>query len=175
MHPQALVVMGLFAGFALTVVVVILQSPSAFRVAAGPLTGEAYFETVATWLAAVGSISVFGVLATLELASGLAAPGSGSDRLGYACFLVALFGWMVVLPLLLLPFTRVGAGVEVALEIGLLYAYFSASGSAPAPTAGNAGRRAEAPLPGSRITRRSFPRARPVPPSARTPSPSAFP
>jgi len=123
-HQQALVVMGFFSGFAFTALVLIMQSPTAFRVAVGPLSGEEYFEALTTAIAVVGSVCIFGVLAAMEVAAGLAEAASSVDKFGFACFLVGLFGLVCVLPLLLIPFTRIGAAILVGLEIVLLVIYF---------------------------------------------------
>ncbi len=124
-HQQALVVMGFFSGFALTALVVIMQSPASFHVAVGPLSGEEYFEALSTAIAIVGSVCIFGVLAAMEVAGGLAEEGSVVDKFGYTCFLIGLFGFVGVLPLLLVPFTRIGSAILVGLEITLLIIYFA--------------------------------------------------
>ena len=123
LHQQALLVMGLFTGFAITSLVVIMQSPATFHVEVWPLSAEGYF--VITTIALVGSVCVFGVLAAMEVAGGLAETGSGLDKFGYACFLIGLFGLVAILPLLLLPFASMGAAIVVACEIILLIVYFS--------------------------------------------------
>ncbi len=125
--------MGFFAGFSITALVVIMQSPATFHVAVGFLSAEAYFEMLITLIALVGSVCVFGVLATMEIAGGTAEVGSGLDRFAYACFLIGLFGLVAVLPLLLLAFTALGAGVVLAVELILFIVYFASQSKAPAP------------------------------------------
>ncbi len=141
LHQQALLVMGLFTGFALTALVVIMQSPRTFHVAVWPLSAQGYFETLTTTIALVGSVCIFGVLAAMEVAGGIAEIGSGLDKFGYACFLIGLFGLVAVLPLLLLPFTRIGAVTVIASEIILLVVYFSSQSKATSPKPRNSGRR----------------------------------
>jgi hypothetical protein len=124
-HQQALVVMGLFSGFTITALVVIMQSPSSFHVAVGPLSGEEYFEALITAIAIVGSVCIFGVLAAMEVAGGLAEEGSTVDKFGFICFLVGLVGFVGVLPLLLVPYTRIGSAIIVGPELALLAIYFT--------------------------------------------------
>jgi len=123
-HQQALVVMGFFSGFAFTALVLIMQSPTAFRVAVGPVSGEMYFEALTTAIAVVASVCIFGVLAAMEVAAGLADSGSLVDKFGFACFLLGVLGFVAVLPLLLVPFTEIGSAILVGLEIVLLLVYF---------------------------------------------------
>jgi len=127
-HQQALVVMGFFSGFAITGLVLIMQSPAAFHVAVGPISGEEYFEALTTAIAVVGSVCIFGVLAAMEVATGLAEEGSAIDKFGFGCFLIGVFGLVCVLPLLLVPFTRIGSAILVGLEIALLIVYFVSPG-----------------------------------------------
>jgi len=125
LHQQALIVTGFFSGFALTALVVIIQAPTAFHVAVGPLSADEYFQALTTSIAVVASICVFGVLAAMEMAAGLAEEGSAIDKFGFACFLTGLFGLVGVLPLLLLPFSHVGSVILIGLEIILLFVYFA--------------------------------------------------
>ncbi len=141
LHQQALLVMGLFAGFSTTVLVVILQSPVDFLVDVGPISGHAYFDTLITLIAAVASVCVFGVLATMELAAGAAEIGSALDKFGYACFLIGLFGVVAVLPLLLVAFTGLGAVLVLILEAILLIVYFTSRVEAPRSEGSEPGRR----------------------------------
>jgi hypothetical protein len=131
LHQQALVVMGFFTGFSITALVVIMQASRSFHVPLGPLSAGEYFETLISTIALVDVVSVFGILATMEVAGGIAALGSGTDRFGYACFLIGLFGLVAVFPLLLFPFTSAGAAIVLVAEAILLTVYFSAPGAAP--------------------------------------------
>lgn len=123
-HQQALVVMGFFSGFAITALVLTMQSPAVFHVGVGPVSGEEYFEALTTVIAIVGSVCIFGVLAAMEVAAGLADEGSVVDKFGFACFLTGLLGLVGVLPLMLVLFTRVGSAILVCFEIILLIIYF---------------------------------------------------
>jgi len=129
-HQQALVVMGFFSGFAITALVLIMQSPASFHVSIGPVSSEEYFEALSTAIAAVGSVCIFGVLAAMEVATGLAEEESMVDRFGFAGFLIGLLGLIAVLPLLLVPFTRMGSAILVGLEVFLLVIYFVSPGKA---------------------------------------------
>ncbi len=141
LHQQALVVMGLFAGFSITVLVVILQSPIEFLAGVGAFSGPIYFDTLVTLIAAVASVCVFGVLATMELAAGTAEVGSALDKFGYVCFLLGLFGVVAILPLLLVAFTSLGAVLLLVFEAILLAVYFTSRVEAPGPKPGAGGPR----------------------------------
>lgn len=124
LHQQALIVAGLFTGLTLTALVLVLSSPAAFRVAIGPLSGSEYLATVATYIAFVGSLSSVAMLMFLEIAGGLAQTFTLLDKLGTGFFLGSVFGFMGILPLLLVPFTRTGAAVVLGVEAALLTVYF---------------------------------------------------
>lgn len=124
LHQQALTVMGLFTGLTLTSLVLILNSPEAFRVSIGPLSGPQYFETVTTYVAIVGALSSVAIVSFMEVAGGMAQVYSFIDKLGTTLFLISVFGFMGILPLLLAPFTRWGAGIVLSIEVVLLVTYF---------------------------------------------------
>ena len=126
LHQQALTVMGFFTGLTLTSLVLILNSASSFRISVGPVSGDEYFQIVTTYVAMVGAISSVGIVAFLEVAGGMASLFSYIDKIGTTCFFVSVFGFMGVLPLLLAPFTRLGALAILTLEIVLLVTYFVA-------------------------------------------------
>jgi hypothetical protein len=124
LHQQALTVMGFFTGLTLTSLVLILNSPGPFHASIGPLSGEQYFETVTTYVSVVGALSSVAIVAFMEVAGGMARLYSFIDKLGTTLFLLSVFGFMGILPLLLAPFTRWGAGIVLALEVVLLGTYF---------------------------------------------------
>jgi hypothetical protein len=124
LHQQALTVLGFFTGFALTSLVLILTSPASFRVPIGPLSGAQYFQLVATYVAVTGAVSSVGILAFLEVAGGMAAVFSRLDQFATILYLTAVFAFMGILPLLLSPFTHVGAAGVLGAEAFLLAAYF---------------------------------------------------
>lgn len=126
LHQQALTVMGFFTGLTLTSLVLILNSAASFRIPVGPVNGDDYFQIVTTFVAVVGAISSVGIVAFLEVAGGMAPLYSYIDKIGTTCFFVSVFGFMGVLPLLLSPFTQVGALVVLVLEVVLLVTYFVA-------------------------------------------------
>lgn len=125
LHQQALTVSGLFTGLTLTVLVLILNSPKPFHVAIGPISGEQYFEIVVTYVALLGSMSSLAMLAFLEIAGGMAPTYSALDTFGTTFFLTSVFGFMGVLPLLLAPYTTVGASVVLVAEAVLVGMYFA--------------------------------------------------
>lgn len=116
--------MGFFTGFAFTSLVIIIQSPSAFHFAVWPFSPSGYFQFLITFIAGIGAVCIIGVLSVMEVAGGIAERGSPLDNFGYAAFVIALAGFVVVLPLLLIPFTKYGAAVLSVLEAVLLLAYF---------------------------------------------------
>lgn len=124
LHQQALTVMGLFTGLTLTSLVLILNSPRSFHAPIGPISGQQYFELVTTYVAIVGSLSSVAIVSFMEVAGGMAKVYSFTDKLGTTLFLISVFGFMGILPLLLAPFTRWGAGIVFVLEVVLLLTYF---------------------------------------------------
>jgi hypothetical protein len=124
LHQQALTVMGLFTGLTLTALVLIVNSASAFHVPIGPLSGAQYFDLVTTYVAAVGAVSSVAIIAFLEVAGGMAPTFSFVDKMGTTLFFLSVFGFMGILPLLLVPFTEKGATVLLVLEAVLLGTYF---------------------------------------------------
>ncbi|MGI0054135.1 MAG: hypothetical protein ACREBZ_00175 [Thermoplasmata archaeon] len=125
LHQQALTALGFFMGLTLTALVLILTNPSAFQIPFGSLSGEGYFETVVTFVATVGAISSIGLLSFLDVAGGLSLKSGFVDKFGTVLFFLSVFGFMGILPLLLAPFTRVGALVVLVLEVLLVTTYFA--------------------------------------------------
>jgi hypothetical protein len=124
LHQQALTALGFFMGLTLTSLVLILNAPGAFHTPIGPLSGEQYFQTIAAYVATVGAVSSVGLLCFLEVGGGLSEKGGFVDKLGTTLFFLSVFGFMGVLPLLLSPFTEIGAVVVLGLEAMLLAVYF---------------------------------------------------
>lgn len=124
LHQQALSVMGFLTGLVLTALVLILNTPKAFQVAIGPLSGDQYFQILSTYVATVGVVSASAMVAFLEVAGGLSKPFSFVDKLGTALFFLSVFGFMGALPLILVAFTVTGAGIVLTLELVLNSLYF---------------------------------------------------
>jgi hypothetical protein len=124
LHQQALTVTGLLTGLTLTALILIPNSPHSFRVAIGPLSGEQYFETLVTYVALLGVLSGVAMLSFFEIAGGLAQTLTPLDTMGTTFFLVTVFGFMGVLPLLLLPYTPIGAGIVLGGVLVLVSTYF---------------------------------------------------
>ena len=72
----------------------------------------------------MGALSSVAIVAFMEVAGGMAKVYSFVDKLATTLFLISVFGFMGILPLLLAPFTRWGAGVVLLLEAVLLATYF---------------------------------------------------
>lgn len=124
LHQQALTALGFFMGLTLTSLVLILNAPGAFHAPIGPLSGEQYFQIVVTYVALVGASSSVGLLCFLEVAGGLSGKRGFVDKLGTTLFFVSVFGFMGALPLLLSPFTKIGALILLAFELLLTVVYF---------------------------------------------------
>jgi hypothetical protein len=124
LHQQALTALGFFMGFTLTSLVLIINTPGAFHTAIGPFSADQYFQTLVTYVAIVGAVSSVGLISFLEVGGGLSKPGGFIDKLGTALFFLSVFGFMGVLPLILSPFTEIGAIVVLALELTLIATYF---------------------------------------------------
>jgi hypothetical protein len=124
LHQQALTALGFFMGLTLTSLVLILNAPGAFHAPLGPLSGEQYFQTVVTYVGMVGAVSSVGLLSFLEVGGGLSPRGGFVDKLGTTLFFLSVFGFMGVLPLLLSPFSRDGAGIVLGAELILSGVYF---------------------------------------------------
>jgi len=124
LHQQALTALGFFMGFTLTSLVLIINAPGAFHTQIGPLSGDEYFQTLVTYVAIVGAVSSVGLIAFLEVGGGLSKPRGFVDKLGTNLFFLSVFGFMGVLPLILSPFTEVGAIIVLGLEVVLLLVYF---------------------------------------------------
>jgi len=124
LHQQALTVMALFTGLTLTSLVLILNSPGRFAAPIGPVSGPQYFQIVTTYVAIVGVLSSIAIVAFMEVAGGLLKVYSVVDKLGTNLFLLSVFGFLGILPLLLAPFTKWGASIVLALELILLAVYF---------------------------------------------------
>lgn len=111
--------LGFFAGFSITALVVIMQSPAAFHVSIGILSADVYFRSSRrrslSWPASESSAPGHD-----GSHRGLAPVGGRLDRFAYARFLIALFSLVSVLPLLLPPFTALGAAVFLVAEVILL-------------------------------------------------------
>ena len=126
LHQQALIVMGLFTGLTLTSLVLILNSPRPFHTPIGPFSGQQYFEIVTTYVAIEGAMSSVAIVAYMEVAGGMAKLYSFTDKFGTTLFLISVFGFMGILPLLLAPFNLWGAGIVLLLELILVGLYFIA-------------------------------------------------
>ena len=125
LHQQALTALGFFMGLTLTALVLILDATASFRVALGPLSGEEYFQIVVTFVAIVGGLSSVGVVSFLDVGGGLSQKGGFVDQFGTTVFFLSVFGFMGILPLLLAPFTRVGAVVVLVVEVVLVATYLT--------------------------------------------------
>jgi hypothetical protein len=79
---------------------------------------------VTTYVAVVGTMSSVAIVSFMEVAGGMAKVYSVIDKLGTTLFLISVFGFMGILPLLLAPFTTWGAGIVFVLEVVLLATYF---------------------------------------------------
>jgi hypothetical protein len=126
LHQQAITVLGLFTGFSLTALVLLLSAPRTFQVPFGTLSGVEYFQLLVTYVALVGSVCSVGALMMVEVAGGLAELYSVLDQLATTLYVISVIAFVLILPLLLVPFTASGAGVVFLAEVVLLTLYFVA-------------------------------------------------
>jgi hypothetical protein len=125
-HQQAIAVLGLFTGFSLTALVLILSSPRYFQVPFGSLSGVAYFQLLATYVALVGCVCSVGALTMVEVAGGLSELYSVLDQLATTLYVLSVVAFVLILPLILVPFTQAGAAVVFAAEVILMLLYLVA-------------------------------------------------
>jgi hypothetical protein len=123
LHQQGVTVLGLLTGFMMTALVLILGSPGAFHAPIGAINGDEYFEILTTYVGVVGVVSIVGIVGLTQVGAGWSKLGSRVDQFAYTCFLIGLFGFTGALPLLLAPFTRVGAAIVLAVAVALFLTF----------------------------------------------------
>jgi len=122
-------VMGFLGAITFAALTLVLQSRQVFEVPLWFLSAEEYFDLLIVLMASVSSACVIGSVAVAAVAGGGFSAEKKMHRLGIfggVCFLGGLFGFAVILPLMLLPFTVIGGGIVSVLDLILLIAFFSA-------------------------------------------------
>jgi uncharacterized membrane protein len=76
-------------------------------------------------MAGVSSASVFGSVAIATVASGAFESDKGMGMFGAICFMGGFFGFAIILPLLLLPFTEIGGIVIGVFDFILLVSFLN--------------------------------------------------
>ena len=114
---------GFFGGLALTALVLILQaSPNPFEQPVSFLTAGEFFTILVVLFALMVVLCVFASIVKIDVASKKSSPLSAHARRGNNALAGAFFVLLVALPLLLVPFTVVGAAGVGVIEI-ILFAY----------------------------------------------------
>ncbi|MDA4127002.1 MAG: hypothetical protein OK452_07345 [Thaumarchaeota archaeon] len=127
-HEQSLSTAGFLGGISFTGLVLVLSSASTFNTPVWIIPAEGYFVIVATSLAITSTLFIVASLSMQQVASGTADIDSPKADFAVYCFLLGVLGFLIDLPLLLVPFTTVGAVAVVVVEIILAYSYVTLSG-----------------------------------------------
>jgi hypothetical protein len=128
-HQQGILIMGFLGGIAFAGLVLVisakttLESPQASQtvISNGFKSADQYFNVLLVLLAIISVLSFYGSFAMLQVGSGRVS-GKGEtffDWLALACMLGTMFGLMLLLYYLLLPFTVDGARDLLGVELGL--------------------------------------------------------
>jgi|SRR5208282_1547054 len=119
LHQQQLLLVGFLGGIAFTALVLVLQEQRIFEVAVWPFTSTEYFDLLIILIAMTSSACIFSSFALTGIV-GAVTPSERLRRFAIACLIIGLCGLLIVLPLLLLIFTKIGAAVIFAFEVVLL-------------------------------------------------------
>lgn len=119
-HQNMIQVIGFLGGLIFTALVLILQFPDKYRVAFWFIPAQFYFELLVTIMALAGAISVFTSLVLAETASGLYPTTGKLGSLVRILVPLTVELFMMILPMVLWPFTKVGAAVSFGAMIVLL-------------------------------------------------------
>ena len=125
LRQQQILVASVLGSISLAVLVFTLGSARAFSHEELGLTPHVFYALLVTMIGGMSATCIMAAFAMSGEAGGLEDyPGLG--RFGEVCLGVGLLGTLVVLPLLVLPFTFLGASALALLE-GVLLAAFVAS------------------------------------------------
>ena len=121
-----LLVAGFLGALGVTALVLILQSPKAFQEPEWFLNKHEFSAILVVLLALLIVFSVFTAVEEVDIASGSRPKDSPSAKFGTFTLYGAWIALMVVLPLLLVPFTPLGAmGIAVAEFVMFLLALYA--------------------------------------------------
>lgn len=128
---QILLVSGFLGAIGLAALVLILQTPKPFERPMWFLSGHQFFALIVSLLALMVVLATFASLTGVDLAAGIYKPESAMDMLNVYTFFGAFLVLMIVLPLILLPLTPLGAGLVVAGEVVLFGVFVVADSRSP--------------------------------------------
>jgi len=115
-----LLVAGFLGALGVTALVLILQSPKAFQEPEWLLNKHEFSAILVVLLALLIVFSVFTAVEEVDIASGSRSGDSLSAKFGNLTLYGAWIALMIVLPLLLVPFTPLGAGGIATVEFIML-------------------------------------------------------
>jgi len=125
-----LLVAGFIGGFGLAALVLILQNAKPFEKQEWFISAHDYFVLLVVILAVMIAASVFSSTVEIDIAGGVHHWSSAYGEMGQNLLILAFICVCVSMPLLILPFTRVGAGVVAVAEVLMLVAVALADRSA---------------------------------------------
>lgn len=121
-----LLVAGFLGALGVTALVLILQSPKAFQEPEWLLNKHEFSAILVVFLALLIVFSVFTAVEEVDIASGSRSEDSPSAKFGTFTLYGAWITLMIVLPLLLVPFTRLGAvGIAIVEFVMFLLALYA--------------------------------------------------
>jgi hypothetical protein len=122
-HQQALVVAAFLGGMAFTSLVLILQSSDRFEPAGWGFYGAAYFFALVTIIGVAIAAFVLTSVTWIGVAGGSVSTESKAADFAAYTFTIGLVGLLVVLPLLMLPFSWPASVVVTIATLGM-FLYF---------------------------------------------------
>jgi hypothetical protein len=116
---QLIVVAAFLGGIAFTVLVQVLQANSGYEAAfGGEVIGKFLFALLIVLMAGVSVTFVFVCLIALPVAGNRVPVAEG--RLAHKCFTYGVLGFLVMIPLLLWPYSKLAFVTILILEVALL-------------------------------------------------------
>jgi len=118
-HQQVLLVNGFLGGIAFTGLILVLTDPNNFQPAIFKQYAVIYFYFLIAILAGSSALCVLSSLAEMQIAGGMVLPGSSTEWFGTLTSTFGFMGFGLALPMLIFPFTIVGASVVLLMEATL--------------------------------------------------------
>lgn len=126
---QALVIEAFLGAIAFACLVLLLQSPKGFELSVAGTPPDYYSFFLVSIVGGLGAVCIFGCLSMLGIAGGtVSATGRQSD-LAATLLIVSLIGFLIVIPMMLLPTTFVGALGVAIFEVILFATYWQLGGN----------------------------------------------
>ena len=119
-YHQLITVAAFLGGIAFTVLVQVLQATSGYEQAfGGEVVGRILFALLIVLMAGVSVTFVFVCLIALPVAGNRIPEAEG--RLAHSCFTAGVLGFLIVIPLLLWPYSKLAFVAILVLESALLF------------------------------------------------------